>query len=140
MEDALSDYEQTLLFVSHDRFFIDKLATRIWALADGQITDFRGGYREYCAWKERQAVFQQAQKSAPRKEKKERTRSPNADRQRARLEKELAKLEEQIAALDREAEENASDYQKLMEIDGSKDALEEQLMILYGNWEELNEK
>ncbi len=43
MEDALSDYEQTLLFVSHDRYFIEKFATRIWALADGKITDFRGG-------------------------------------------------------------------------------------------------
>ena len=43
MEDALSDYEQTLLFVSHDRYFIEKFATRIWALADGRITDFRGG-------------------------------------------------------------------------------------------------
>ena len=36
MEDALSDYEQTLLFVSHDRYFIEKFATRIWALADGK--------------------------------------------------------------------------------------------------------
>ena len=42
MEDALSDYEQTLLFVSHDRYFIEKFATRVWALADGKITDFRG--------------------------------------------------------------------------------------------------
>ena len=62
MEDALSDYEQTLLFVSHDRYFIDKFATRIWALHDGAITDFRGGYREYCAWRERQTVFQQTGK------------------------------------------------------------------------------
>ena len=38
MEDALSDYEQTLLFVSHDRYFIDKFATRVWELRDGRIT------------------------------------------------------------------------------------------------------
>ena len=44
MEDALSDYEQTLLFVSHDRYFIEKFATRIWTLENGAFTDFRGGW------------------------------------------------------------------------------------------------
>ena len=63
MEDALSDYEQTLLFVSHDRYFIEKFATRIWALADGKITDFRGGYSEYCQWRERQSVFAQNERN-----------------------------------------------------------------------------
>jgi ABC-type multidrug transport system ATPase subunit len=136
MEDALSDYEQTLLFVSHDRFFIEKFATRIWALDDGQITDFRGGYREYCAWKERQNVFQQVQKNA---KKKERPRSPNAERQRARLEKEIAKLEEQIAALDREADDHASDYQKLMEIGARREEMDAALLALYEQWEVLDE-
>ena len=139
MEDALSDYEQTLLFVSHDRFFIEKFATRIWALDDGQITDFRGGYREYCAWKERQTVFQQVQKNAKKKEKKERPHSPNAERQRARLEKEIAKLEEQIAALDREADDHASDYQKLMEIGARREEMDAALLTLYEQWEVLDE-
>ena len=54
IEDALSDYEETLLFVSHDRYFIEKFATRIWALENGVITDFRGGYEEYRQWQQRQ--------------------------------------------------------------------------------------
>ena len=67
MEDALSDYEQTLLFVSHDRYFIEKFATRIWALSDGRITDFRGGYSEFCQWRDRQEVFRQNERAAQKK-------------------------------------------------------------------------
>ena len=139
MEDALSDFEQTLLFVSHDRYFIEKFATRIWALHNGEITDFRGGYREYCAWKERQAVFQQSEKTGVKKEEKKKPRSPNTDKQLAKTEREIARLEEKIALLDQQAEEYASDYQKLMEIGAEKDALDSQLMALYEKWEELNE-
>ena len=146
MEDALSDYEQTLLFVSHDRYFIEKFATRIWALADGKITDFRGGYRDYCDWRERQAVFAQndrqrerEQEKALEKEKKSRPPRPkNNEKSIAKLEKEIAKLEAQSEELDRQAEEFSSDYQKLMDIQQQKDALDEELLTLYERWEELN--
>ncbi len=139
MEDALSDYEQTLLFVSHDRYFIEKFATRIWALHDGEITDFRGGYREYCAWQERQEQLRTVEKVPQKKEEKKKPHAPNADRQIARTERDIARLEEKIAALDREAEANASDYQKLLEIGERREALESELMALYEKWEELHE-
>ena len=143
MEDALSDYEQTLLFVSHDRYFIEKFATRIWALADGKITDFRGGYSEYCLWRERQAVFAQnernnSKKSAVRKEQTKKPSSPNRDRAIAKLEREIAKLEASAAEIDKLCEEYATDYQKLMELDSQKNALDEELLSLYEKWEELN--
>ena len=143
MEDALSDYEQTLLFVSHDRYFIEKFATRIWALADGKITDFRGGYSEYCQWRERQSVFAQnernnSQKSAVKKEQAKKTSSPNRDRAIAKLEREIARLEASAAEIDKLCEEYATDYQKLMELDSQKNALDEELLSLYEKWEELN--
>ncbi len=143
MEDALSDYEQTLLFVSHDRYFIEKFATRIWALADGKITDFRGGYSEYCQWRERQAVFAQnernnSKKSAVRKEQAKKPSPPNRDRAIAKLEREIAKLEASAAEIDKLCEEYATDYQKLMELDSQKNALDEELLSLYEKWEELN--
>ena len=143
MEDALSDYEQTLLFVSHDRYFIEKFATRIWALADGKITDFRGGYSEYCQWRERQAVFAQnernnSKKSAVKKEQTKKTSPPNRDRAIAKLEREIAKLEASAAEIDKLCEEYATDYQKLMELDSQKNALDEELLSLYEKWEELN--
>ncbi|MCR5576925.1 MAG: ABC-F family ATP-binding cassette domain-containing protein [Oscillospiraceae bacterium] len=140
MEDALSDYEQTLLFVSHDRYFIAKFATRIWALQDGRVTDFRGGYADYLAWRERQAVFTQAEKQREKKEPKTKPQRPkNNDRALQRLEREIQRLEEKIAALDREAEANASDYQKLMELAAEKEEQEAALLELYERWEELSE-
>ena len=138
MEDALSDYTETLLFVSHDRYFIEKFATRVWALADGTITDFRGSYTEYCRWKERQAVYAQAEKAAQREKKGKPQKAQNNDRAIAKLEREIEKLEEQLAELDRLCAEYSSDYQKLMELDGQKAELNEALLPMYERWEELN--
>ena len=139
MEDALSDYEQTLLFVSHDRYFIKKFATRIWALADGKITDFRGGYGDYCKWRERQEVFAQTERNTTRKKAVKKEPSPNKERASAKLEREIAKLEEKAAELERQCEEYSADYQKLMELDAQKRALDDELMLLYEKWEELNQ-
>ena len=142
MEDALSDYEQTLLFVSHDRYFIEKFATRIWALSDGRITDFRGGYSEFCQWRDRQEVFRQNERSAQKKRepKAEQKKKPvqGNDKAIAKAEREIAKLEARIAALDSEAEANGSDYQKLMELSAEREGLESELLELYEQWEELN--
>ena len=139
MEDALSDYEQTLLFVSHDRYFIEKFATRIWALSDGKITDFRGGYEAYCQWKSRQQVYAQAEKRQEKEKKPKPQRPKNNDKAIARTERDIQRLEEKIAGLDQLAEENGSDYQKLMEIAAEKETLETELMELYEKWEELNQ-
>ena len=142
MEDALSDYEQTLLFVSHDRYFIEKFATRIWALSDGRITDFRGGYSEFCQWRDRQEVFRQNERAAQKKKepKAEQKKKPvqGNDKSIAKAEREIAKLEAKIAALDAEAEANGSDYQKLMELSAEREGLENELLELYEQWEELN--
>ncbi|MBQ5978348.1 MAG: ABC-F family ATP-binding cassette domain-containing protein [Oscillospiraceae bacterium] len=140
MEDALSDYEQTLLFVSHDRWLIEKFATRIWALADGVLTDYRGGYRDYLAWKERQSVFQQNEKREKQEKKPadKRPKTPNAAKAAAKVEREIARLEARQQELDQEAEMYSADYQKLMEIDAERNALDEQLLALYEQWEELN--
>ena len=139
MEDALSDYEQTLLFVSHDRYFIEKFATRIWALADGKITDFRGGYGDYCKWRERQEVFAQTERNTTRKKAVKKESFPNKVRASAKLEREIAKLEEKASELERQCEEYSADYQKLMELDAQKKDLDDELMLLYEKWEELNQ-
>ena len=142
MEDALSDYEQTLLFVSHDRWLIEKFATRIWALQDGALTDYRGGYRDFLAWKERQDAFREQEKKQEKAEKKpaeKRAKTPNNAKAAAKAEREIARLEERQRELAREAETYAADYQKLMEIDAERETLDEQLLALYEQWEELNQ-
>ncbi|MGI5977502.1 MAG: ABC-F family ATP-binding cassette domain-containing protein [Candidatus Limivicinus sp.] len=139
IEDALSDYDQALLFVSHDRYFIEKFATRIWAIADGKLTDFRGGYREYCQWLSRQEVFAQADRNNNRKKSVKKPSVPNPARSSAKIEKEIEKLEEKISQLSSLEEEYSTDYQKLMELEEKKSALNTELDGLYEKWEELNE-
>lgn len=53
--DALNRYEGSFVLVSHDRYFISKTANKIWEIVDQEIKEFKGGYDEYVAWKERMA-------------------------------------------------------------------------------------
>ena len=142
IEAALADYEGTLLFVSHDRWFVDAFATRVWELKNGALTDFRGGYPEYQEYKTRQQeLARAAKKQAPAKSAPA-PRPPkpkNTAKELARLEREIEKREEALAALAAEEEEFASDYQKLMELADSKANLQEELDALYVRWEAIAE-
>ena len=143
MEDSLSDYEQTLLFVSHDRWLIEKFATRIWSLENGVLTDYRGGFQEFSAWRERQAQLRTQEKSraaesSQKKAASTRTKAPNTSREIARLEREIARIETRLRELAEATEENAADYQKLIELDAQREALDSELISLYERWEELN--
>ena len=137
IEDALSDYTQALLFVSHDRYFIEKFATRIWLLENGTVTDYRGTYEQFREYRARQTALQQTVKAVEREKKPKPKRAPNTARQRERTERDIEKLEAQLAALDAESEANATDYQKLMELDAQKQTLNTQLEALYEAWEAL---
>jgi len=53
--DALTKYEGSIILVSHDRYFVSKTANKIWEIVDHQIKEFKGGYEEWVAWKERMA-------------------------------------------------------------------------------------
>lgn len=142
MEDALEDYGEALMFVSHDRYFIEKFATRIWAFEDGRVADFRGGFEEFREYRERQEAIRQAARAAqPRAEKKPARKkgTPEREKQLRRTEREIEKLEGRIRELDAEAEARGSDYQRLMEIDEEKSGLSAQLDALYEEWEELSE-
>ena len=65
IEEAVEEYEGNLLFVSHDRYFIDRFASRIWLLENGQITDFCGTYQEFQAARARGAAGQAASDTVP---------------------------------------------------------------------------
>ena len=142
IEDALADYEQTLIFISHDRYFIDRFATRIVSFdGNSTVTDYRGTYKEYCAWRERQQIFAEASHAREAKEKKaarKPERAPDSAKSSAKVEKEIEKLEGQIQKLNEEAEACATDYVRLMELDSQRQELEEKLEALYERWEELN--
>ena len=142
IEEAVEEYEGNLLFVSHDRYFIDRFATRVWVLEDGQVTDFRGSYGEYRAARERkQAQAVPAPAAAP-VEKKEKPRRPggtkNLEKEVAAAERAVAKAEEQMYELGLQIEEAAADYLKLQELYEQREALEEEILKLYGTWERLS--
>ena len=142
IEEAVEEYEGNLLFVSHDRYFIDRFATRVWVLEDGQVTDFRGSYGEYRAARERkQAQAVPAPAAAPA-EKKEKPRRPggtkNLEKEVAAAERAVAKAEDQMYELGLQIEEAASDYLKLQELYEQREALEEEILKLYGTWERLS--
>ena len=139
IESALSDYEQTLIFVSHDRYFIDKFATRVICFnGDGNITDYRGNYKEYLDFVSRLPAYEKTAKEKVRRERPKREAKANPSTLR-KVESEIEKLESKIALLEQESSENCSDYLKLMEIEEEKSRLGQQLDELYLRWEELSE-
>ena len=142
----MESYDGTLLFVSHDRYFINRFATRIWELSEGTITDYPMGFTQY-----RQVKAQEeAEKNEPAKPVKEKsvTEKPQrgnkvqqaARRQLTICEREIAKAEERIAALDTEMEAAACDYEKLNALLKEKEAAQEELDALYERWEQLSEE
>lgn len=148
IEEAVEAYDGTLLFVSHDRYFINRFATRIWELADGTITDYPCGFAQYRQMK----AQEEAEKAAAPKPEKEREK-PAAERpqrgnkaqQAARrqltiCERDIARAEEYIAALEADMEAAACDYEKLNELVGQKDAAQAELDALYERWEQLSEE
>ena len=157
IEDAVEDYGGALLFVSHDRWFIERFANRVWALADGEITDYRGSFSQFREYQARQQAIRQAEAKrergsvgaivpdGPRSSTQARSGGEAAAKKKpnpkllSRVERDIEKLEAQLAALDAEAEANASDYQKLLEIDAQKAELNRALEALYERWEKLSE-
>ncbi len=136
VEAAIEEFEGVLLFVSHDRYFIEKFAERIWLLEDGTIRDFPCGYQKYRSILEREA----AAKPAPvveAKPKKEKPKGGTKESEKLvrRLEREIEKQEAAIAELDARIEAAAADYQELTRLLGEKETAENALMELMEQWE-----
>lgn len=136
VEAAIEEFEGVLLFVSHDRYFIEKFAERIWLLEDGTIRDFPCGYQKYRSILEHEA----AAKPAPvveAKPKKEKPKGGTKESEKLvrRLEREIEKQEAAIAELDARIEAAAADYQELTRLLGEKETAENDLMALMEQWE-----
>ena len=140
IEAAVEDYEGTLLFVSHDRYFVDRFATRIWVLEDGTIQDYPCGYEKY-----RSILAHEAEKpkAAPVKaEKKEKAKTKGGDKALEKklraVERDIEKQEALVAGFDPQIEAAASDYQELTRLFAEKEAAEAQLEALMEQWEQLS--
>ena len=153
LENALNNFPGTVCYVSHDRYFINKTATRILDLTENRLLNYIGNYDYYI--EKREAVeeaanltnTEQAEKPADVSEsKKEWIDNKTALAQKKKVknalnkcEKEISEIEDKLQAVDEEFSnpENASNVGKLMELQKQKEALEKRLDKLMEDWEEL---
>ena len=152
LESALSDYEGTLLIVSHDRYFINKMATRILGLTENGIFSCPGSYEDYAARlkaldaaRPAQAPRQEAPSKAANDYLAEKERKAALRKLRARfsqVEKELAAVEEEIDTVQKALFDpaNAADYQKAAELSGQLEALRARSDALSEEWLTLGEQ
>ena len=140
VEAAIEEFEGVLLFVSHDRYFIEKFAERIWLLEDGQIRDFACGYAKYRSILEHEAAAKPAVVAAPKpKKEKPKGGTKETDKLVRRLEREIEKQESYIADLDSKIEAASADYQELTRLLGEKEDAELTLMDLMEQWDAAQE-
>ncbi|MBX3292796.1 MAG: ABC-F family ATP-binding cassette domain-containing protein [Acidobacteria bacterium] len=154
LEAALDEYPGTIIAVSHDRFFLDRIVTQILSLeADGTVLDFDGNYTEFHAWRD--------SRSSNSDDKDVRSRSIIVDaaptgvrtklskNQRQQIERRIAEIEERLPALEEEVlrlsaemaePEVASDYPRLQNLTDALSKAEENVNAHYREWEELNDE
>lgn len=154
LEDAVNAYEGTVLYVSHDRYFINRTASRILELSGGQLTGFLGNYDYYLEKKTGDlpngdlAVKNTVSKApAPPSEgmqdwkaqKEQQAKQRKKENDIRKCEEEIAKLEEKDKQLDNEMAlpENATNVAKLQELTKEKESISTRLEELYEKWETL---
>lgn len=144
LEDYLASFDGIVIAVSHDRYFLDKIATQIFEVSDsGEVLRYTGGYTDYLG-KRRESAPEVKEK----KEKKETPREPKPQKLRfsykeqreyAVIEDEIAQLEEKIAQADADMTANATDYTALQRLTEEKEQLETALEEKMGRWMYLSE-
>jgi len=157
LEDALNAYEGTVLYVSHDRYFINRTASRILDLTGGQLIGYLGNYDYYLEKKDalESALLNKSSSSAASCQKESSASSEskldwqNKKEQQAKerkKENDLKKCENAIAALEAELKElesemalpeNATNVVKLQELTAQQEDLNTKLLSLYDQWETL---
>ena len=140
VEAAIEEFEGVLLFVSHDRYFIEKFAERIWLLEDGTIRDFACGYQKYRSILEHEAAAKPVVTAAPKpKKEKPKGGTKENDKLIRRLEREIEKQEKVVAEYDPKIEAASADYQELTRLLAEKEEAEMLLMELMEQWEAAQE-
>lgn len=151
LENALNNYAGTILYVSHDRYFINQTATRILDLSPNGITSYIGNY-DYYIEQQLVSTAQSEEKAAVVKEetetkkdwkrsKEEQARERKRQNDIKKTETRIEELEQLLSSLEEEMSlpENATNVAKLTEITTRQAAATEELEALYETWESLSE-
>ena len=145
LEDILENFEGTIIFVSHDRYFIKKIADKILSFEKDNVSLFDFGYEQYLENLQNKPVAETVKDTEPKPKRKfttplkERSKKERAVK---KTEEKIALLEEQIEQKNNElqSEENQSDYQKLTELQNELDNLNLELESVMEDWEILTEE
>lgn len=146
LEDYLSNFSGAVIAISHDRYFLDKMADEIWELdGNGTVNRYNGNYSDYL--EKIQQNVNMAEKPKKQTEKKERTFngkrklkfSFKEQREFETIDDDIAELEQQIADTENEISKCSSDYVKLQELSEKKEILENQLAEKMDRWVYLND-
>ena len=147
LEEAVESFAGTLLFVSHDRYFVERFATRVLYLENGGCTDYLGTYEEFLSFRDGQPVpVPAAKKSAakpkaptlddvPKPSKRKKGGTKNLQKLLNSIEREISQLESESAALEQQMVDAASDSGRLLELMTEKETCEEQLAAKMDEWE-----
>lgn len=146
LEDYLSTFKGAVIAVSHDRYFLDKVADTIYSFeGDGKIRTFVGNYSEYCETREQEEASRApevrnkpAAERVPSREKKLKF-TFNEQREYERIDADIAELEEKIREADARIQQEASNYVALQEWMHEKEELERKLEAKTERWVYLNE-
>lgn len=142
LENTLLDYEGTILFVSHDRYFVEKVAKSIMVLEDNGYEIYPFGYDDYM---EKRAKKKQEEKlkvttgSKISDKKKKPSRKPDHAQKIERLEMEIKEKESRLLEVSRQMEHNNDSPDELIELYRIKEELEEQIILIMEEWESLQE-
>mgnify|MGYP005765138659 CR=1 FL=1 len=146
IEEAVEAFTGTLLFVSHDRYFVERFATRVLYLENGTYLDYTGTYAPILAYRERLRSEQVAQTpvQAPKADKPQKPRPKGGTKNKAKrlavLEREIWQMEAKLADLDNQINHNAADPEKLMGLLAEKDEADAELLEKMDEWERLSEE
>ena len=143
LEDALLDYEGTMLIVSHDRYFINKLADKIYKISKNGSKEYIGNYDDYLQNEEAVIIEKDEKpKNLSYIEKKEKEAQERKRQNRIKkIEEEIQKNDEEIKSLEElsNMQEYATDYTKAMELSQKIEELKKQNEVLFEEWGSLSE-
>jgi ATP-binding cassette, subfamily F, member 3 len=141
IEETLDNYEGTMLFVSHDRYFIDRFATRIWPLSDGRINDFKGTYARYLERLSRPAAAVPAQTpESPRlREKKPEREKRESNKRLVIIERDIGYLEDRLREIADQMETSATEHKRLSELYEERATVQKEIDELFDEWERLTD-
>ena len=143
LENFLQGFSGPVITVSHDRYFLDKVASKILAFEDGSIREFFGNYTDYLDEKaflaESSAISQKTEKEKSTKVREEKKRMTYFEKQEwETIEADIEALEERIAEIEAAMQENGSDFARLSELQQELDEQNEKLLEKYERFEYLS--